>query len=182
MRHALVALLIAAVPLAAGANDFILDSPSISRNGVLSTDHVFNGFGCKGKNVSPALQWNGAPQETQSYAITVFDPDAPSGSGWWHWQVFDIPTSTHSLPEGVGELGHTKLPEGAREGRSDYGPNRFGGACPPAGDPPHRYVFTIYALKVRKLDVPDDATAAMVGFNINANKIAEASFSATYGR
>lgn len=183
MRIALMfALAAAAASPVVDAADFILDSPTIAREGRLSTDHVFNGFGCKGRDLSPALQWNGAPQETQSYAITMYDPDAPTGSGWWHWQLFDIPATTKELQQGVASLGSIDLPEGARLGRSDYGPNAFGGACPPAGDKPHRYIFTVYALKVRRLDVPNDATAALVGFNIQANKLAEASFTAYYSR
>ena len=112
----------------------------------------------------------------------MYDPDAPTGSGWWHWQVFDIPAATTSLPEGAGSADGKLLPQGAMQGRSDYGTKAFGGACPPVGDKPHRYIFTLYALKVDKLGVPADATAALAGYMINANKIGSASFTAYYGR
>jgi len=103
----------------------------------------------------------------------VYDPDAPTGSGWWHWIVFDLPAEVSALPRGIGRV--AKLPAGARQGRNDFGTGEFGGACPPAGDKPHRYIFTIYALKVDHLELPPDASAALIGFKINANQIGKAS-------
>ena len=143
-------------------------------------DQVFNGFGCSGKNVSPPLQWSGAPVGTKSFALTVYDPDAPTGSGWWHWIVYNVPASVTELPLGAGDGG--RLPAGAVQARTDFGTAGYGGPCPPPGDRPHHYVFTVYALKTEKLDVPANASAALVAFSINANKLASASITASYGR
>lgn len=167
--------------LGAQAAGFTLSSPTIKPGSVLTDAQVFNGFGCTGKNISPALAWSGAPAGTKSYALTVYDPDAPTGSGWWHWVVFNIPASAAQLPEGAGTADGKALPAGSSQGRTDFGAPGFGGACPPIGKP-HRYVFTVYALKTDKLDIPADATAALIGFMITGNKIGEAKFSALYGR
>ena len=166
----------------AQAAGFTLSSPTIKPGSMLSDAQVFNGFGCTGKNVSPALAWSGAPAGTKSYAVTVYDPDAPTGSGWWHWVVFNIPASAANLAEGAGTADGKALPAGSTQGRTDFGAPGFGGACPPAGDKPHRYIFTVYALKTDKLDIPADATAALVGFMITGNKLGEARFTAHYGR
>jgi Raf kinase inhibitor-like YbhB/YbcL family protein len=166
---------------AVAAGTFKLQSPTVAPNGMLSNDQVYSGFGCSGKNVSPALSWSGVPQGTKSFAVTVYDPDAPTGSGWWHWLVYNIPASVSELPSGAGNAGG-KLPAGALQGHTDFGTPGFGGACPPAGDRPHRYIFTVYALKVEKIEAPDEASAAMLGFMIHANKLAQASITARYGR
>jgi Raf kinase inhibitor-like YbhB/YbcL family protein len=168
--------------LGAQAAGFTLSSATIKPGSMLGDAQVFNGFGCSGKNVSPALAWRGAPAGTKSFALTVYDPDAPTGSGWWHWVVFNIPASATQLAEGAGSADGKGLPPGSVQGRTDFGAPGFGGACPPAGDKPHRYVFTVYALKTDKLEVPADASAALVGFMINANKLGAATFSARYGR
>jgi hypothetical protein len=165
---------------AVGAGAFELRSVDVRDGGSLSEAHVYSGSGCSGDNLSPALSWTRAPAGTRSFALTVFDPDAPTGSGWWHWIVYDLPPSTTSLPRGIGQ--DTGLPPGAIEARNDFGARSFGGACPPSGDKPHRYVFTIHALKVARLDVPPDASATLVGFMINANQIGNASITARYGR
>jgi hypothetical protein len=157
-----------------------LRSPDVAEGSTLSAAQVFSGFGCSGQNLSPALTWSGAPAGTQSFALTVYDPDAPTGSGWWHWLVIDIPATAKGLEKGIGK--GAALPAGARQGRNDFGTGDFGGACPPAGDKPHRYYFTLYALKVPKLDVPADATAAYIGFMIHANKLDSATIRAHYGR
>ncbi len=175
------ALLLASA-LGAQAAGFALSSPTIKPNSTLTDAQVFNGFGCTGKNISPALSWSGAPAGTKSFAVTLYDPDAPTGSGWWHWVVYNIPASATSIPEGAGDAAGKGLPAGSAQGRTDFGAAGFGGACPPAGDKPHRYVFTIYALKTDKLDAPADGTAALIGFMIHANKIGEATFTARYGR
>jgi Raf kinase inhibitor-like YbhB/YbcL family protein len=173
----LAALAIATPALAAGK--FTLTSSDI-KNGKLGEQQVFNGFGCSGENVSPALSWANAPKDTKSFVLTVYDPDAPTGSGWWHWVVYDIPATAKELPQGAGS-GNGALPEGAKQARTDFGTQAFGGACPPPGKP-HRYVFTVYALKVDKLDVPPDASPAMIGFMTRANALGNATFTATYGR
>ena len=173
---------VALVSLPAQAQAFKLRSETIRPNAMLKVEQVFNGFGCTGKNISPALQWTPGPAETKSYAVTVYDPDAPTGSGWWHWVVYNIPATVTALPAGAGDVSGKLLPSGALQGRTDFGSYAFGGACPPAGDKAHRYIFTVFALKTEKLEVPTDASAAMIGFMLNANKLAKASFTAKYGR
>jgi len=167
---------------AAQAAQFTLSSPSVKAGARVPEESVFNAFGCKGGNIAPELQWKNAPQGTQSFAVTVYDPDAPTGSGWWHWLVVNIAADKSGLPRGFGNI---KPDEQANEGlqtRTDFGAPGWGGPCPPAGDKPHRYIFTVYALKVPKLDVAVDASGALVGFMINANKVGKASFTAKYGR
>lgn len=174
----------AALTLAAsGAHAaFKLQSPDIKANATMDKKFEANVFGCGGENKSPALKWSGAPKGTQSYAVTVYDPDAPTGSGWWHWVLVNVPASVTELKPDAGNASNANLPQGARQVRTDYGTSAWGGACPPPGDKPHRYVFTVHALKVDKLDIPQDATAALAGFMINANALAKASFTAKYGR
>jgi Raf kinase inhibitor-like YbhB/YbcL family protein len=166
----------------ASAGDFKLSSPTIKPNSVLSQNQVFNGFGCTGKNISPALKWSNPPKGTKSFAINLFDPDAPTGSGFWHWVVYNIPANVSELPEGAGDAAGSLLPKGTIQGRTDFGSHSFGGACPPLGDKPHRYIFTIHALKVGKIDAPKDASAALIGFMVNANQIGQASFTAKFSR
>jgi Raf kinase inhibitor-like YbhB/YbcL family protein len=166
---------------AAADSPFRLQSSAVAPNSTLANDQVYNGFGCSGKNISPPLKWNGAPGATKSFAVTVYDPDAPTGSGWWHWIVYNIPASVDELPQGAGGSGGN-LPAGAVQGRTDFATSGYGGPCPPAGNKPHHYIFTVYALKTDKIDVPAGSTAAMVSFMINANKLASASLTALYGR
>lgn len=182
MTKTALALLLAASSLAAQADGFTLASPTIKPGSTLTQEQVFSGFGCTGKNVSPALKWSGAPEGTKSYAVTVYDPDAPTGSGWWHWVVYNLPASVTELGAGAGDASGANLPKGAAQGRTDFGSAAFGGACPPPGDKPHRYIFTVHALKVDKIEPPADATAALIGFLINANRLGKASFTAKYGR
>lgn len=181
-RNAACAFVLGVSALSAHAESFTLSSQDIVAGGTLAQRFEFDGFGCKGQNQSPALQWRGAPAGTQSYAVTVYDPDAPTGSGWWHWMVYNIPASVQSLPANAGALGGANLPAGAVQHRTDFGNAAFGGACPPAGDKPHRYVFTVYALKTPKLEVPADGTAALAGFMIHGSMLGKASFAATYER
>ena len=166
---------------AAADGAFRLQSPGMAPNGMLANDQVYSGFGCSGKNISPALCWKGAPRDTRSFALTVYDPDAPTGSGWWHWVVYNIPADVSELPAGAGNPGG-KLPGGALQGHTDFGTSGYGGPCPPSGDKPHHYIFTVYALKVEKISVPDEASAAMVGFMLHANALSKASLTARYGR
>lgn len=166
------------VVLTGHAADFSLTSQDIAENRPLTSREVFQGFGCEGGNTSPELTWANAPAGTKSYAITVYDPDAPTGSGWWHWTVVNLPASTRSVPRGVG----SNLPAGAVQGRTDYGQPEFGGACPPVGNKPHRYQFTVWALKVDKLPLDNQASGALVGYMLNANALAKATITSTYGR
>ncbi|WP_345990195.1 YbhB/YbcL family Raf kinase inhibitor-like protein [Sulfurimonas sp. HSL1-2] len=170
-------LLLAATWLYAG--NFTLKSSDLQ--GQLTMKEVFNGFGCSGQNVSPSLNWEGAPEGTKSFAVTVYDPDAPTGSGWWHWVVFNLPATVTSLPSGAGNDAKG-LPKGAVQSMTSFGQAGFGGACPPVGDRPHRYVFTVYALDVAELDLDASAMPALVGYMLNAHAVAKASLMAYYGR
>src|SRR3954468_19228577 len=172
MHKIAVAALLASSACLADAAGFTLSSPTVKPGSMLTEAQVYKGFGCEGKNVSPALKWSGAPAGTKSFAVTVYDPDAPTGSGWWHWVVFNIPAGTSELPEGAGD--GKGLPAGAVQGRTDFGAPGFGGAAPPPGKKPHRYIFTVHALKTEKIEVPADASAALVGFMINANRLGKA--------
>ncbi len=161
---------------------FTLSSPDIPSGGSVPQHFEFDGFGCSGRNESPLLRWSGAPEGTKSFALNVYDPDAPTGSGFWHWYVIDLPAEVQELAANAGAAGGAGLPAGARQIRNDYGSYAWGGVCPPPGDKPHRYIFTVHALGVERIDVPDDAPAALTGFMVNANTLAKASFTATYGR
>jgi Raf kinase inhibitor-like YbhB/YbcL family protein len=178
-----IPLLIAALALMpAAANAFSLESAEVKSGATIADAQVYKGFGCSGGNVSPSLAWKNAPAGTQSFAITVYDPDAPTGSGWWHWVVFNLPADTKSLPAGAGDPVAGKMPTGTVQSRTDFGTPGYGGPCPPQGDKPHRYVFTVYALKTAKLDADANAPGAMIGFMIHANTIGKATFTAKYGR
>ena len=178
----IVFALCCAVPLAASAAAFTLESPDLPAGKPIPNAYTFNSFGCTGKNVSPALAWKNAPKETKSFALTVYDPDAPTGSGWWHWLVINIPADARELVPGAGDPSSGKAPAGSLQTRTDFGMPGWGGPCPPVGDKPHRYIFTLHALKTDKLELPQDAPGAMVGYNINGNTIAKATFTARYGR
>ncbi len=158
-----------------------LTSPDIEQGAYLSSKQVYQGFGCSGENTSPALEWKHAPKETKYFAITMYDPDAPTGSGWWHWQVVNIPNNIHQLPSGAGQVSVAAMPKGAMQMRNDFGEYGFGGACPPEGHGQHRYQFTIYALS-DKIDVPQDASGALVGYMINAKAIAKSQIEVVYER
>ena len=160
---------------------FVLRSADVREGGTIGHAQLFNGMGCSGENVSPALEWSGAPAATKSFAVTLYDPDAPTGSGWWHWVMYDIPASVSRLPAGAGDPGRQWMP-GVSHGVTDFGKPGYGGPCPPAGDAPHRYLFTVHALDVEKLEVPEGSTAAFIGFNIHAHLLGRASLSARYGR
>ncbi|MGG7564976.1 YbhB/YbcL family Raf kinase inhibitor-like protein [Rhodovulum sp. DZ06] len=146
-------------------------------------EQVFDGSGCTGANVSPALAWTDPPEGTQSFALMVHDPDAPTGgAGFWHWIVLDIPAGVSELPKGAGAAGGGDgLPGGARMLVNDYAA-AWGGPCPPEGDAAHRYDFTLYALPSEKLDVPEGASKAVHGFMINATALGKATFQGKFGR
>jgi Raf kinase inhibitor-like YbhB/YbcL family protein len=167
-------------PVPAPVGHFRVTAPDLVSKGRISLPHVFNGMGCNGQNISPALQWTNPPAGTKSFAVTVYDPDAPTGSGWWHWVMYNIPATTTALPAGAGN--GRNAPRGSDQGTTDFGTKGYGGPCPPVGDKPHHYNFTVFALKVDKLDLPGNATAAMVGYNLNANKLGTARLTALYAR
>jgi Raf kinase inhibitor-like YbhB/YbcL family protein len=160
-----------------------LRSDSFSDGDYLATEHILSaqyGFGCAGGNVSPALAWSAAPEGTRSFAVTCFDPDAPTGSGFWHWVVVNIPPDVSSLPLGAGS--GDGLPAGALQTRTDYGAPGYGGPCPPEGDHPHRYLFTVYAVGVDSLPVAADTSAAVVGFQLHFNALDKAELMGLYKR
>jgi Raf kinase inhibitor-like YbhB/YbcL family protein len=161
---------------------FILASSDIAEGELIGAMHTFNGFGCAGGNISPALSWSGAPPETKSFALTCYDPDAPTGSGFWHWVVFNIPATVTRLPRGAGDPKSAAAPKGAVQSRTDYGVIGYGGPCPPPGDKPHRYQFTIFAVDVAKLDAEEQSSAAVVGFNLHFHTLAKARLTGLYGR
>jgi Raf kinase inhibitor-like YbhB/YbcL family protein len=160
---------------------FTLASLDMTDGTKISEAQVFNSFGCSGRNISPALAWSNVPAGTKSFALLVHDPDAPTGSGWWHWIVYNIAGDVTSLPADAGDPKKSLMPALTVQGRNDYGARGYGGPCPPPGKP-HHYYFRLYALKVPKLDVPDDATAALVGANVNANSLGMAQILGLYGR
>lgn len=154
---------------------------STDLGGQATQRQVFNGFGCSGGNISPQLSWENAPEGTKSFAVTMYDPDAPTGSGWWHWVVYNLPASTTSIPTGAGSTDSEGI-KGAIQAKTDFGATGYGGPCPPEGDGPHQYIITVHALGTERLDVPEDASPALIGFNLNANSLAKASLIFYYGR
>ncbi len=167
---------------ASPTGDFTITSRDFRPGGTLNEAQVYKGFGCAGGNVSPQLSWQNAPAGTKSFAVTAYDPDAPTGSGWWHWLIFNIPASVTQLPAGAGDPAKKLAPAGSVQGRTDFGNSGFGGACPPKGDKPHRYIFTVFALKTERVEVPPTASAAMIGFSLNAQTLARATVTAQYSR
>jgi Raf kinase inhibitor-like YbhB/YbcL family protein len=160
-------------------SDSFRDGDYLGQEHVLSADY---GFGCAGRNRSPHLRWEGAPEGTKSFALTCFDPDAPTGSGFWHWVVVNIPPTVRELPLDAGNPASGKLPAGALQVRTDFGKPGYGGPCPPEGDHPHRYLFTIHAVSMDRLPVTADTSAAVVGFYLNFNTLAKASLMGLYRR
>lgn len=174
---------IAAQVKPAQRSHFVLSSPDARLAVHVPEEYTANVFGCTGVNMSPALQWSGAPAGTKSFVVTLFDPDvAETGSGWWHWVVYDLPANVNSLPKGAGAEHSSVLPSGTQQGRTDLGNDAYHGPCPDKGQPPHHYRFTIYALSVEKLDVPPEASGAMVTSTAKENVLGKAVFIARYGR
>src|SRR5260370_28457979 len=148
-------------PSAANAQSMTLTSADLKEGATIANEQVFKGFGCTGSNVSPALSWGGPPGGTKSFAVTMYDQDAPTGSGWWHWVAFNIPPATTSLPKGAGDAKKKRMPKGAIQARNDYGAFGYGGPCPPPGDKPPHYHITGFALSVDKLpNAQNDAGSA----------------------
>ena len=166
----------------ASAADFTLSSSDIQAGKYMPKQQEFQGFGCTGGNSSPTLTWKNPPAGTKSFALTVYDPDAPTGSGWWHWQIVNISKDARQLKANAGNPGQGMAPKGSLQIENDYGQQGFGGACPPKGHGDHRYQYTIHALKVDKLDLNPKASGALVGYMINSNTIDSARLEALYRR
>src|SRR6185312_17089438 len=160
---------------------FTVDSDDVDHDKQMGDNQVYNGFGMTGQNISPHLRWHGFPPETKSFAVTAYDPDAPTGSGFWHWIVLDIPASVTELETNAAGTDGSGLPKGAFHVRNDYGAKDWGGAAPPPGEPPHRYVFAVHALDVESLDVNDEISAAVAGFNLRFHTIARAVMIPVFG-
>jgi len=172
MKRSLLSICIAMTCISSYAQDFLLLSTDIQDGKQLGENQMQNGSGCSGQDISPALSWSGAPASTKSFAMTVFDPDAPTGSGWWHWTIVNIPKEVHELTRDAGNRNGTKVPGGAVQGRTDFGKPGFGGACPPSGT--HRYRFKVWALDVDRLPVDRESSGAMVGYLLNVHSLASA--------
>jgi Raf kinase inhibitor-like YbhB/YbcL family protein len=159
-------------------------SEQITTGGTIADEQVTNfpGFGCSGGNVSPEVRWSGAPASTKSFAMTIYDPDAPTGSGFWHWVVFNIPATANELPKNAGDPKANLVPPGTIQSREDFGVPGYNGPCPPPGDKPHRYFIAVYALDVDKLGPDQNTSAAVVGFNIHAHTLAKGVLMGKYGR
>ena len=175
LRLVAASLLISSPALA----DMKLTMPRVM-DGTLPAAQVLKGFGCEGQNLSPELVWSGAPTETKSFIVTAYDPDAPTGSGLWHWSAFNIPATVGQLDEAAASSGGTP-PEGMIHARNDFSQTQYDGACPPPGST-HHYVFTVYAMPMATLPLDATASAAMVGFFAQTGALAHASVTVTYGR
>ncbi len=168
-----------AAPPVLAENTFRLASPDIAEGQPVGAKHQLNAYGCTGENVSPALTWSDAPEGTKSFVVTLYDPDTKSGSGWWHWVMFNIPANLTSLSQGAGSV--DSVPKGAIQTRTDFGTLGFAGSCPPSGEV-HRYQYRVFALGVENLDLDQNATPAMVGFMAHANAIGIAKLTAVLTR
>jgi Raf kinase inhibitor-like YbhB/YbcL family protein len=175
----IVVMTLAAATLASADGGLQLASPDVQEGKPLAAAQVYEGYGCAGGNSSPALEWKNLPAGTRSIAVTVFDPDAPTGRGFWHWLVYDIPPGAAGLPGGATSA---TLPRGAVQARNDFGAEEYSGACPPKGDKPHRYVFTVYALKVDHLGAAAGMKPAAIASSLEGQALAKASLTATYQR
>lgn len=167
--------------VSAFAGSLTLQSEDIAHGEFMKKAQEFQGFGCSGNDKSPQLSWSGAPEGTKAFALFAYDPDAPTGSGWWHWQLINIPADVTSLASGAGDSDISNLPKGSMQMRNDYGSHAYGGACPPKGNGAHRYQFTIYALP-QKLELPKEASAALTGYMVKANALDSATIESLYKR
>ena len=161
-----------------------ISSPDFKEGEMVKEANIYNGFGCSGQNISPEINISNVPKDAKSLAITIYDPNAPTGSGWWHWIVYDVPTSTKTIASGQDKeiAPWVSFGKEGMFGRNDFGTQNYGGPCPPVGHGIHHYILTVYALSVEKLNLPKNASAALIGFNINSNTIDQASITAIYKR
>lgn len=181
-KFKLLAALSLCISTTAFAGSLTLSSHDIAQGEFMNKAQEYNGFGCSGGDLSPHLKWSTPPQGTKSFAITAYDIDAPTGSGWWHWQVVNIPLKTRELASGAGNKENNIMPTGSTQISNDYGSHAFGGACPPPGHGVHHYRFTIHALSVEKLELPKEASGALTGYMINAHTIESTTIESLYKR
>ena len=168
----------------AASPTFTLSSPDLPAGKPIADKFTADAWGCHGGNESPVLQWANAPAGTKSFALLMFDPYRPPSSGWWHWVVYDIPASSKELPHNAGQPGNSGMPQGAKQAKADgEAPEaHYYGPCPDAGDPPHHYTFTVYALSVDHLDVPATSTPANIEATLLPKTLAKASIVRLFSR
>jgi Raf kinase inhibitor-like YbhB/YbcL family protein len=178
-----VALMAMAIMLMNGqCRAFEISSPAVGADGTIPLKYTANHSGCEGENISLPLVWKDVPTDTKSLAVTMFDPDAGAGRGFWHWLVVDLPATTRAILEGAGQPNSIGLPRGAVQVRNDAGVSGYFGPCPPRGDHPHRYVITLFALKSGESNVDPAASATTVAARLQSDEIASASVTYRYGR
>lgn len=181
MRTFIAVVISAALACTVGLGQtFTLRSADVG--GQATDQQVFNGFGCSGANVSPQLSWENVPVGTKSFAVTMYDPDAPTGSGWWHWLIFDIPATAKQLASNAGNVKLNLAPAGAIQSATDFGEVGYGGPCPPPGHGFHTYIITVFALRTEKIGLDANARPAVVGYTLNGQTIQKASIVMYYGR
>jgi Raf kinase inhibitor-like YbhB/YbcL family protein len=174
------ATVLAAAAAPALAAEFVLSSTEVKSGSPMGLAQAYTA--CSGQNISPALSWSGAPSGTQSFAVTMYDPDARAGAGWWHWTVFNIPAAVQGLAAGAGSEGSSDLPAGATQGRNDFGVSQYSGPCPPVGDHAHHYEITVYAVKIARLPLDSTASGAAVSAALRSNTLATADIVGRYER
>lgn len=180
MKKTILSLIGFGIYFLMAAQTFTLKSKDIG--GQATSKQVLNGFGCTGDNQSPQLYWENAPKDAKSFAVTIHDEDAPTGSGWWHWVIFDIPRDINELKTNAGDIDKSLAPLQSIQSVTDFGKPGYGGPCPPAGHGYHTYTITVYALRTEKLGLDKSASPALVGFYLNSNLIEKATIISYYKR